>query len=320
VRQVFTEFSDQPYFELLDRVYQTGAPLRAGESLVTVNKNGGRLESFYVDFTYHPLRNLEGKVEGIVFQGVDVTEKVLARTQLEQRFQERSAELAHAEENLRTLNHRLIETQEDERKRLARELHDSAGQWLAALKWKISAIQEEIGAQNAALAKKASESVHMVDELTKELRTLSQLLHPPALDEAGLSPALRSYVDGIAERSGLIVDLDMDPRMGRLPRDVETAIFRIVQESLTNVHRHAQTKRACVRLAHDSGTVQVEIQDHGQGIAEFVSLDATSAKMGVGLRGMRERVQQLAGEFEFTSGRGGTTVKATLPTKIAGVA
>jgi signal transduction histidine kinase len=112
----------------------------------------------------------------------------------------------------------------------------------------------------------------------------------------------------------------MDPRIGRLPRDIEAAIFRIVQESLTNVHRHAQTKAACVRLACDSDTVYVEIQDHGRGSAEFISLDATSAKMGVGLRGMRERVQQLAGEFEFSSGRDGTTVKATLPTRVRGVA
>lgn len=314
-REVFPEFHDQGYFELLDKVYQTGEPLVTDESPLIVNKNG-RAESFYIDFTYHPLRNIEGKVEGILFQGVDVTAKVAARAELEERVTERTAELAQAEENLRTLNHRLLETQEEERRRLARELHDSAGQWVAALKWKVAILREDIAAKNPDLVRPVSEILHMVDELSKELRTLSQLLHPPSLDEAGLAPALRAYVEGIAERSNLTIDLQMDPNLARLPREIENAVFRIVQESLTNVHRHAHTKAARVRVNRNSETIYIEIQDAGKGIPGFASLDTTTAKMGVGLRGMRERIQQLDGKFEFQSGEGGTTVKASLPIRV----
>ena len=312
VRDAFPELCDQPYFALLDNVYLTNTPFLATESLIKVNRNG-RMETCYVDFTYHPLRDLEGKVEGILFQGVDVSEKVLARAELEERVRERTAELAQTREDLRTLNRRLFETQDAERKRLARELHDSAGQWLAALKWKLALLREDVGGKRSDPITRLSESIDMVDELSKELRTLSHLMHPLSLDEAGLSPALYSYVAGIAERSGLAVDLEIDPDLGRVPREVETAAFRIVQESLTNVHRHAHTKAAWVRLSRDSVNLYVEIEDRGQGIAEFTSIDATTAKMGVGLRGMRERVQQLDGNFEFRSGSDGTTVKATLP-------
>ena len=312
VREVFPELCDQPYFALLDNVYLTNTPFLATESLLKVNRNG-RVETFYVDFTFHPLRDLEGKVGGILFQAVDVSERVLARAELEGCVRERTAELAQAKEDLRTLNRRLFETQDAERKHLARELHDSAGQWLAALKWKLALLREDVGGKRCDPAARLSESINMVDELSKELRTLSHLMHPLSLDEAGLSPALHSYVAGIAERSGLAVDLEIDPELGRVPREVETAAFRIIQESLTNVHRHAHTKTAWVRLARDSVNLYVEIQDRGQGIAEFTSVDAATAKMGVGLRGMRERVQQLDGNFEFRSGIDGTTVKVTLP-------
>jgi PAS domain S-box-containing protein len=315
VREVFPELNNQPYFALLDNVFQTNTPLFSNESIATLNRNG-HSETFYIDLTFHPLRDLEGMVDGILFQGVDVSDRVLARAQLEERVRDRTAELAQAEENLRILNRRLFETQDAERKRLARELHDSAGQWLAALKWKLALLRQDINGKESDPFARVSESLHMVDEISKELRTLSHLMHPLSLDEAGLCPALHSYVAGIAERSGLAVDLEIDPDMGRLPREVETAVFRIIQESLTNVHRHAQTKLARVRLARDSENVHVEIQDYGQGIAEFTSVDATTAKMGVGLRGMRERVQQLSGNFEFRSGRDGTTVKATLPIKM----
>jgi signal transduction histidine kinase len=120
-------------------------------------------------------------------------------------------------------------------------------------------------------------------------------------------------VEGFAERSGLTVHLDSPLDIPRLPREIETAVFRIVQESLTNIHRHARTNTALVRVGHDAESVRVEIQDHGKGIANFSSLDHTTLKMGVGLRGMRERVSQLDGKFELQSGLGGTTVTATLP-------
>jgi signal transduction histidine kinase len=153
----------------------------------------------------------------------------------------------------------------------------------------------------------------MTDELSKELRTLCQVLYPPSLDEAGLSEALRSYVDGISVRSGLEVKLHVDPELGPLPREIAMAVFRIVQESLTNVHRHARSNSAHVRLTHNSESICIEIQDHGQGIPDCSSFDAARARMGVGLRGMRDRAQQLDGKFDVQSGSSGTTVKITLP-------
>jgi PAS domain S-box-containing protein len=312
VREVLPELRAQGFFELLDRVYQTVDPFVASAREVRVNRDG-KEATIYVDFTYHPMRNLAGSVEGILFQGVDVTEEVLARTQLEARVKERTSELQQAQDILRALNHRLLEAQDDERRRLALDLHDSAGQWLAALKWKMAPLQEDIAPLSTELAARVSECLTLLNELSKELRTLSHLLHPPMLDEAGLSPALRSYVEGFAERSGLTLSLDSGPDIPRLPREIETAVFRIVQESLTNIHRHAHSPTAQVRIGHDSEHVRVEVRDRGSGIANFISLDATPLKMGVGLRGMRERVQQLDGNFELQSGSGGTTVTATLP-------
>jgi PAS domain S-box-containing protein len=312
VIEVLPEFRGQGFFELLDRVYETGERFVASARATRVNRDG-KEKIIYVDFTYHPMRNLAGSVEGILFQGVDVTEEVLARTQLEARVKERTSELQQAQDTLRALNHRLLEAQDDERRRLALDLHDSAGQWLAALKWKMAVLQEDIAPLSTELADRVLECVTLLNELSKELRTLSHLLHPPMLDEAGLSPALRSYVQGFAERSGLTVSLDSGPDIPRLPREIETAVFRIVQESLTNIHRHARSPTALVRIGHDSEHVRVEVRDRGEGIANFISLDATPLKMGVGLRGMRERVQQLDGNFELQSGSGGTTVTASLP-------
>jgi signal transduction histidine kinase len=262
------------------------------------------------------MRNLAGNVEGILFQGVDVSGEVLARSLLEARVKERTLELEQAENTLRALNRRLLEAQDEERRRLALELHDGAGQWLAALKWKMAPLHEDIAPMSPELADRVSECLTLLNELTKELRTLSHLLHPPMLDDAGLSPALRSYVEGFAERSGLTVSLELEPDVARLPREVETAVFRIVQESLTNIHRHAHTHAAMVRINHDSKCVQVEVRDHGKGIANFISLDNAPLKMGVGLRGMRERVQQLDGNFELQSGKWGTAVMASLPIRI----
>jgi signal transduction histidine kinase len=165
----------------------------------------------------------------------------------------------------------------------------------------------------AELVKIAKESVELLDELSKEIRTVSHLLHPPLLDEAGLSTALGAYLEGLRERSGLAVKLELDPSLARLPRDIEIALFRIVQESLTNIHRYAHTQTATVRIIQDSENVRVEIQDQGQGIPNFTSLTDATFKMGVGIQGMRERVRQLKGRFELQSGKAGTTVTATLP-------
>ena len=266
-----------------------------------------------MNFSYHPMRNVAGEVEGILVHSVEVTEQVIARNQLEARVKERTFELEEAEERLRALNSRLLRAQDDERRRLARELHDSAGQILAALSMSLIPLEQELSHQNQELTKLASSSIALVDELSKELRTMSHLLHPPLLDEAGLKSALRWYVEGFAERSGVQVDLQLDGELPRLSQEFETTIFRIVQESLTNIHRHSGSKSAALRIEHRLGNTRVEIRDEGRGIAQFDYSKNRPLKVGVGIQGMQERVRQLRGEFEIKSGKSGTTVVVVLP-------
>jgi signal transduction histidine kinase len=244
---------------------------------------------------------------------VDVTEQVLARNQLEQRVRERTAELERAEDSLRTLNQTLMRAQDEERRRLALELHDGAGQLLVALRWKLGPLMENISVLRPELGQVAQDSLALVDELSNELRTVSHLLHPVVFGEGRLSPALRSYMAGLAERSGLVVDLEVDPHLPRMSPEIETTLFRIVQESLTNVYRHADTTTAAVRINAIGQNVCLEIKDNGSGIPGFFSLDDPTLKVGVGIQGMRERIRRLKGRFEIQSGKGGTTVTAVLP-------
>ena len=144
---------------------------------------------------------------------------------------------------------------------------------------------------------------------------MSHLLHPPLLDEAGLKSALRWYVEGFADRSGIEVDLRLDSQLPRLPQEVETTIFRIVQESLTNIHRHSGSKNASLRIDHGAQNTQVEIRDEGKGISQFDSAKNMPTRVGVGIQGMQERVRQLQGKFEIRSGKTGTTVIVTLPNR-----
>jgi PAS domain S-box-containing protein len=310
VKDALPELVDQGFLDLLHHVYRTGEVFVASAREVSLMREGGK-ETIYVDFTYFPMRNLAGEVEGILFQGIDVTEHVLARSQLEKRISERTRELELAERSLRALNHKLMLAQDEERRRLSLELHDSVGQLIAALQWKLVSAQEIVYDSEAAMAGYISVCLELAEDISKEIRTISHLLHPPLLDEAGLSAALHSYMDGVRERSGLTVFLQIDPELGRLSQDLEIAVFRIVQEALTNILRHARTSEAFVRIHLELASLLVEIEDRGRGIADFTSLDRQ--RMGVGLRGMRERVRRLSGQFQVLSGNNGTTVKATFP-------
>ena len=312
VREVYPEFQGQGFLELLDRVYCTGKAFDATEREVRIYRHG-RQELIYMNFTYYPVRDLDGTVHSIVFMGVDITQQVLTRSQLETRVKERTAELQQMQEELGELNHKLVELQVEERRRLARELHDSAGQWLAALQWKLVPLADDLAPAGSDLAKRAFDCVGMLDQLSKELRTLSHLLHPPLLEEAGLRVALQAYVDGFAERSGLEVSLELSPELAGLTGDLETNVFRIVQEALTNIQLHARTRTATVRVGQDNESVRVEIQDQGRGIPGFTFSNDAQLKLGVGLRGIRERVRQMHGQFELRSSSGGTTVVAILP-------
>ena len=216
-----------------------------------------------------------------------------------------------AEEALRTLSGQLLKTQDEERRRIARELHDSAGQILAALSMNLTPLVSENGRIPPSAVITIKESIGFVKELSNQLRTISHLLHPPLLDEVGLSSGLRWFLEGFEERSKIKVDLDIPSDFERLPLELETAIFRIVQECLTNIHRHSGSPVATVRVARDENEVRVEVRDQGKGMPSGV--DGPHRKLGVGIQGMRERITQLGGHFEIRSGKKGTTVVASVP-------
>src|SRR6266567_1537423 len=223
-------------------------------------------------------------------------------------------ERKRAEESLRVLSGKLLHMQDEERRRIARELHDSAGQILAALSMTLTPLESEDGRTNPRAAKAVEESLRLVNELSKDLRTISHLLHPPLLDEVGLSSALRLFLEGFMERSEIKVDFTLPDDFGRLSQDLETAVFRVVQECLTNVHRHSGSAVAKIRIARSNGHVRVEVEDRGKGIPpeKRAAMDSVGSP-GVGIRGMRERLRQLGGNLEIKSNGEGTIVVAQLP-------
>jgi len=240
--------------------------------------------------------------------------------ELEEFARERTIELDAANQELRGLAARLMQSQDDERRRIARELHDSIGQTLAALTMNLTTVVADID-KLALTGKKASESLALVEEVNKEVRTVSYLLHPPLLDEAGLASALRWYAEGFSERSKIKVDLDIPEDFGRFPQELETAIFRTVQECLTNIHRHSGSPIAKIHLAHTEGEIRLKVEDRGVGIPAEKLDEATSpGTLGVGVRGMRERVRQLGGSLDIQSDRSGTTVAARMPATISSLA
>ena len=219
-----------------------------------------------------------------------------------------------SEEALRTLSGQLLRTQDEERRRIARELHDSAGQVLAALSMTLTPLESENGKIPPRTAKAIKESLSLVKDLSNQLRTIAHLLHPPLLDEIGLSSALRLFLEGFGERSKIKVDFEISDDFARLPQELETAIFRIVQECLTNIHRHSGSRVAAVRVIRDSDEVRLEVRDQGKGMPSGPN-NASPAhrRVGVGIQGMRERITQLGGRFEIRSGKNGTSVVASVP-------
>lgn len=222
---------------------------------------------------------------------------------------------------LREITGKLLHVQDAERRRIARELHDSSGQIVAALQMNLVPMQATAQRKSPELAEGIRQSLELIDQLSKELRTVSYLLHPPLLDELGLPSALRWYVDGFAERSKVEVDLELPSDLGRLPADMETTIFRIIQESLTNIHRHSGSKKASIRLIRSSHDICLEVKDFGSGMPRHRTNGSSRQKAsGVGIQGMRERVRQLSGTFHIESSESGTTVTARFPTAVPALA
>ncbi len=242
-----------------------------------------------------------------------------AQEELEEAVRQRTVELDRTNQNLRELSARLMQLQDDERRRIARELHDSVGQMLAALGMNLATVGTDLE-RLTKTANTVRDSASLVQELSQEVRTISHLLHPPLLDEAGLASALRWYIEGFAQRSKIKVDLEVPADFGRLTRESETAIFRTVQECLTNIHRHSESPTARIRIAASDGHVWVEVEDRGRGIAleKQVEMSSTGTP-GVGIRGMRERLRQLGGSLEIYSNGKGTLIVARLPLVITSV-
>jgi signal transduction histidine kinase len=228
---------------------------------------------------------------------------------LEERVKERTAEIERKSEEIQELNGRLLQLQDEERRRLARELHDSTGQMLAALNINLTLMKDQAKDAGPQMSRIVEESGALTEELTRQIRTMSYLLHPPLLDEAGLESALRWYVEGFTQRSNIAVDLVVGDDVGRLASDLEIALFRVVQESLTNVHRHSGSRVAIVRIARDVEQVALEVRDEGK--STIVGRKIFTP--GVGILGMRERLRQLGGNLEIYSDESGTLLRAFVP-------
>ena len=278
---------------VLRAVLKSGVPLLDREVSGELATLPGEVRHWLVNYFPIPDRGGEFTQMGVI--AVDVTAR------------------RNAEEALRKLSGRLLKIQDQERRRIARELHDSLGQYLAGLKIAL----QMLGNASSQEKKEAltAECLDILDKSIAETRTLSHLLHPPLLDEAGFASAAGWYVTGFSQRSGIPVSLDLPDDLPRLSDAVEIALFRVLQESLTNVHRHAQASSAEIHVDLDAEDVSIEISDQGRGLPEDVleQLRGGGAKIGVGLAGMRERIRELGGRFEVTSDATGTTIRAAVP-------
>jgi signal transduction histidine kinase len=225
-----------------------------------------------------------------------------------------AVERARKDRALRRLSARLLELQDAERRRIALALHDSVAQSLAALSMSLSLLNGMRARLPAEALPLLDQGMQYADASARELRTTAYLLHPPLLDALGLAGALREYADGFAERSGIRTDLELPPELPRLPGSAETALFRVVQECLTNIHRHAGSRTASIRIGLADGEIVAEVRDSGRGIARERMPDAQGySGVGVGIAGMSERMRQLGGRLAIESGADGTRVTATLP-------
>ena len=288
-----------------------------------IRKDGSR---FWANVIITALHDEAGQFCGFSKITRDSTERMQAHEALRRTNEHLGAEIAeriiaerklhNSERSLRNLSAQLLRLQDEERRRLGRELHDSIGQYLAVLKMGLDSLKSDIAPTRNETAQQLSECVALAEQAIKEVRTISYLLHPPMLEEMGLSTAIPWYLDGFAKRSGIHTTLEtIPPEFGRLPRDIELAIFRVLQESLTNVHRHSESPTAHVRMAIQDGIVSLEVRDDGIGIPADILEISTDApgKLGVGLQGMNERMRQLGGTLELLSNGKGTTVRAAIP-------
>ena len=267
-----------------------------------------------------PLLNMNGEILEWFGAASDVTDRKeaeenfrkLAQT-LDAEVRVRTRELEEQSNQVRALSWRLLRSQDEERRHIARELHDSAGQTLTVLGMSLAQLVQKTGRSAPELATEAEQIQETVQQLHREIRTTSYLLHPPLLDENGLYSAISWFLQGLLERSDLEVQLDIAKEFGRLPREMELVIFRLVQECLTNIHRHSESETASIRIAREPNQITLDIRDQGKGMSPERLAEIQSGRSGVGIGGMRERLRQFEGTMNIESDSSGTRVFATIP-------
>ena len=285
-----------------------------------VRKDGS---TFCASVIITAIRDEFGRLVGFGKVTRDITERMQAQVALDRVNQELRREIldrklaehkvAESEKSLRSLSLHLLRTQDEERRRIGRDLHDSLGQVLTAMKISLASLRDKALGSQAEIEK----CMQFADDCIREVRTISYLLYPPMLEELGLKSAIPWYLDGFATRSGIKTTFECSPDFDRFPREVELALFRVLQEALTNVHRHSESPVAQVRLLLDGTNAVLQIQDAGKGIPKEVLGESGELPWtGVGLRGMKERMQQLGGRLELSSGRNGTTLTAIVPAEM----
>jgi PAS domain S-box-containing protein len=310
--------------------------LKKGERIdhfetVRLRKDGTKLD---ISITVSPVKDRTGRITGASKVARDITEKkqldramreneerlralaagleseVLKRTR---ELDQRNAEAVEQTERVQDLSNRLLQAQDEERRHIARELHDSAGQTLTVMGFHVSKLMEMLKKKAPQMMKEAEEIQHLVQRLVQEIRTASYLLHPPLLEEGGLPLALGWYTQGLKDRSGLQIALHIPTDFGRYPVPVELAIFRIVQECLTNVHRHSGSNTAEIEIGRKNGSILVTVKDCGKGISPTRLAEIQTSGKGVGIGGMRERMRLINGTLNIESNGSGMTVEAKIP-------
>ena len=291
------------------------AKLRRGERVehfdtVRVRKDGGLVD---VSVTISPVKDATGQVIGASKVARDITDRKAAEKALQKAYERLETMVEERTASVRQLSLRLLSVQDEEHRSIARELHDSLGQDLAAMKMDVQRVLQKVSdGRSGELLAKLSESL---ERCMSETRTISHLLHPPLIDELGFVAAAKWYAEGFSERSGIKVDLQLSNSAKRMPRAVELPLFRILQATLSNVHRHAQSPSVDIRFDISARQARLEVKDYGKGIdAELLEhFQASGAGVGIGLAGMRERLRELGGRLEVESDATGTLIRALVP-------
>jgi len=278
------------------RVMATGEPI---QSLVMGWRWHDRDDVLWIFGSVVPQFGPDGKIAAVIASCANITEQ------------------KRAEESLRQLSTRLLQLQDEERRRLGRDLHDSLAQSVLAVNLSLAQVTKSDTRLDERSRTLLGQARALLQDMSRQIRTLSYLLHPPLLDELGLASAVKEYAQGFSERSGIQVEVETSTNFQRLPQETETALFRVVQESLSNIQRHSGSKTARIVLDGTARRILLEVCDHGRGLPQRreKELNAPGASLGVGILGMRERMAQLGGALEIASGRSGTTIRATLPLK-----